>query len=222
MAVEPILRDDLLIRFPGLLPELSRVEGWFDVPLRYALRVDPMAHHAVHAEMLMARAEADAISRLRIKAILRRLESGDPVWPLFVFDQDEFLLEGWHRLIVFKRLGHQTVPVVLVSRDAPEPSPHGFRQAQIVADGCRFFSARWMNQQIGHLRVNHTTIPFPGERTVETTFVLPAFRRRGVAQALYNAADAALKAEGLSLVPSPRPSMSDAAVRLWEKRSGER
>lgn len=56
----------------------------------------------------------------------------------------------------------------------------------------------------------------PGERCAEFAEVVPHFRGRGVATALYDAAEAYLATHGEMLVPSPH--QTDGAKAFWAAR----
>jgi GNAT superfamily N-acetyltransferase len=221
----PITRTELATRYPGLEPEIDHVVSWFDVPLRYHLRRDPAENHfpPVMDAFNAYTEHKDSVLRVRscmtMAVKMPNVVNSGP-WPIFLYAEDGFLLEGWHRLVAFRMMGLDEVDVVLVERDAPNVSPDRFSHDEVrVEDHAEWcFSARWRGHQIGHLRINQED-HMPGDgRHVDNAFVLPAFRRRGVASLLYNAAERFLTGRGLRLVPSPSPSLSKSAAALWASR----
>jgi len=221
VTMQMVTRADLTALFPGIDSEIDKVETWFDVPLRYTLRRDLASNHRPPVADAFSVYTSDTSAR-RIQTIMAmatkraNVRNSGP-WPIFVYVEDGFLLEGWHRLIAFQMLGMEEIDVVLVERDAPVIDPSGFSPSDVVVeDGEWCFAARWCDAQIGHLRLNRE-----GDgvgRHVDSAFVLPAFRRKGIARRLYDAADHFLTARGFRLVPSPAASLSTDAAVLWEKR----
>lgn len=212
--------NDILKQYPDLGEEIEKAGRWFDVPLKFSLGKQPMAVFSERAERAIAAHRENPEDFMKTNIIIDVLNSGGTPWPIFLYGEDDFLLEGWHRIVAFHILGMQTVDIIYVHRDAPKINSSEFSIEELVLEIRNewLISARWKEQQIAHLRIAHDKPLLDGGRHPQSTFVLPAFRGRGIAKMLYDAAEVLLNEKGLYLAPSPEPLLSDSAFRIWKKR----
>lgn len=113
----------LAARWPGIEADLAAVAEWMrghDVALRLAM--EPMAGFAEVAARLLATHADFPRDKARAARIVRLLEAGAPPWPIFVDEEDGFVLEGRHRVVAFHMLGLAEIPVVRVSKVEPRPA----------------------------------------------------------------------------------------------------
>lgn len=81
------------------------------------------------------------------------------------------------------------------------------------------YVAYWHGTKIGYVTVDmYDKSVAPDARHIHKSGIDGQFRRRGVATLLYDTAAAALKQDGLRLVPSPENILSDDALEFWKKR----
>jgi hypothetical protein len=52
--------------------------------------------------------------KARTKKIYKSINNGSPLYAIFVDEKDNFILEGRHRVVAFKWLGVDTIPVIYV------------------------------------------------------------------------------------------------------------
>lgn len=95
-------------------------------PARLEIRKDKMAIEVfqAHIESCLASYPSFPKEAQRTQRILRRLQKGEPAYPVFVKEGDEamFILEGRHRIVALYQQGVRSVEVGFVSAK-PEPEP---------------------------------------------------------------------------------------------------
>ncbi len=215
-----ITRDEIISRYTDIETEIIKTESWFDDPLTFSLSTEPISAYDGRVHDSMIAYEHHPASKSRMLAIRDDLLSGASPWPIFQYAEDGFLLEGWHRIVAIHLAGFETVEVISVGKIDCDPEGFDANDVALMINRDDWsVSARWRGRQIGFVRVNMDD-PMPDNgRRVENTFVLPAFRRRGIASRLYDAAEEMVGDIGLRLVPSPQPILSQNALGLWLKRN---
>lgn len=57
--------------------------------------------------------------RRRMEAIVKKIQAGEPILPVFIEenDPDRFIMEGRHRIVAFLVMGITDIPVLFASND---------------------------------------------------------------------------------------------------------
>lgn len=100
--------------------DLHDLSEWLrgDRNLRFTYLLEPWDAYRKQAEEMLATLDQFPADRSRVRRIVRLLEAGSPVHPVFVEagDPHSFVIEGRHRLIAFFQLGLPAVPVLRVEK----------------------------------------------------------------------------------------------------------
>ena len=100
--------------------DLVNVARWYDTtPDNIQTRVasEPISKFLDQIDGMEATYEEFPHNELRTDKIVKLIQSGATVYPIYVEDGDStlFVMEGRHRMVAFKRLGMTTIPVAYVS-----------------------------------------------------------------------------------------------------------
>jgi hypothetical protein len=111
-------REELMVRYPGIEPDLAAVDEWMRVAVSYRPTTEPMRRFSQRAQDLLDTYPKFPKDKARTDRIIKALRSGAIPWPIFVDTEDDFIIEGRHRIVAFHVLGLTEVPVVYVSKVA--------------------------------------------------------------------------------------------------------
>lgn len=120
-ASSDLTGDELVHRYPGIEADVAAVAEWVQGPLSYSVVTEPMTRFASRAQALLDTYPEFPSEKKRTLRIVTAIKRGADQWPIFVDAEDDFILEGRHRIVAFHILGLPTVPVVYVSRREPDP-----------------------------------------------------------------------------------------------------
>jgi ParB-like chromosome segregation protein Spo0J len=109
-------RAELAIRWPGIEADLAAVDEWLQAEAVHRLVTEPMARFIDRAQYLLDTYPDFPAEKTRTDVIIATIQAGGELWPIFVDSEDDFILEGRHRIVAFHILGLTTIPVIYVSK----------------------------------------------------------------------------------------------------------
>lgn len=113
-------RAELAMRWPGIEADLAAVDQWLQAETVYRFVAEPMARFIDRAQDLLDTYPNFPADKARTDAILATVQDGAEPWPIFVDSEDDFIMEGRHRIVAFHILGLTTIPVIYVTKLAAD------------------------------------------------------------------------------------------------------
>jgi hypothetical protein len=104
---------DLIGKYPQIVQDLKDFGKWLSSDpkeLRYLLTTEPMTRFEPQAKEMLGTFDEFPNDERRTNKIIKILKSGGIQLPIFYDANDNFIMEGRHRIVAFYLLGYSTVP----------------------------------------------------------------------------------------------------------------
>jgi len=121
-----LLEEEIFQKFPGTESDIASVHEWMDntplftpkknAKLVFRLVIEPVSQFEKDTLEMLGTYDEFPDDAERTNEIVWLLENGHPQLPIFVDEQDGFIMEGRHRIVAFYLQNLPTVPTIYIKK----------------------------------------------------------------------------------------------------------